>query len=133
MRYMPTSLTQPGLGATADATDDARDAFLVRQMHALAIAIYDAKQRGDKTTVAALLSRFEALADEYRARGTADFSGTDRFILATGQWIEDTVTAIPSAISALPKAVGSGLIQAAIPFALLYVGFMFLTSSRRRY
>lgn len=128
---LPHSLTQPThyLGETVNVTGDV-DTFLVRQMHALAIAIYDAKQRNDKTTVAALLERFKALADEYRARGAGDMTGTDRFILATGQWIEGVVTAIPSAISALPKAVGSGLLQAALPFALLYLGFIALKRVR---
>lgn len=129
MRYFPHSLTQPGLGETVNVTGSV-DTFLVKQMHALAIAIYDARQRGDKQTVALLLDRFKALADEYRARGAGDLSGTDRFILATGQWIEDSVTAIPSAISALPKAVGVGLIQAALPFAALYVGFLLLKRAR---
>lgn len=131
MRGLPVSLTQPGLGEVTNVSGNL-DTFLVQQMHALAQAIYDAKQRGDKATVSALLERFTALAEQYRARGDADLSGTDRFILATGKWIEDTVTAIPSAISALPKAVGSGLIQAALPFAVLYLGFLWVTSRRFR-
>jgi hypothetical protein len=129
MRYFPTSLQQPGLGETVNVTGN-RDTFLVQQMHAVATSIYQAKQRGDKITVSALLDRFKALADEYRGLGAGDLSGTDRFILATGQWIEDSVTAIPSALSALPQAVGSGLIRAAIPFALLWVGFVYLRRMR---
>jgi hypothetical protein len=122
----------PGLGEVENVTGDV-DTFLVKQMHALAIAIYDAKQRGDKAAVEALLARFVALANEYRARGAGDMTGTDTFILKVGQWIEDSVTAIPSAISALPTAVGEGLIRAAVPFALLYVGFLWLTSPRRKF
>jgi hypothetical protein len=124
---------QPSEGLGATLTDDsARDTFLVQQMHALAIAIYQAKQRGDRAGVENLLSRFKLLADEYTSRG-ANPSSTDQFILAVGNWVEKSIDAIPAAIAALPKAVGSGLIQAAIPFALLFVGYKFLTSSRRSY
>lgn len=117
----PRSLTQPGLGET----DTRSDTYLLTQMHALAIAIYQAKQRGDKADVEALLQRFNALADEYRANGS-DMTATDNFILAVGNWIETSVDAIPAAIAALPTAVGSGLIKAAIPFAALYLGFILL-------
>lgn len=129
----PHSLTQPGLGATLADTPEHSDTYLVQQMHALADAIYQARQRGDKAGVAAMLDRFQALAEEYRSHGSGDLTGTDRFILATGKWIEDSVTVLPSAISALPVAIGKGLITAALPFALLYVGFLYLTSPRRKF
>lgn len=132
MRYFPHSLTQPGLGETLNVSGNL-DTFLVKQMHALAIAIYDAKQRGDKVTVAALLERFSALADEYRARGDADLSGTDRFILAVGAWLDGVVQAIPDATSALPKAIGAGIFQAALPFAALYVGYVLLRGWGKRH
>lgn len=127
----PASLTQPiqYLGETVNVTGNV-STYLVQQMHALNIAITQAKARNDKQTVAALLERYKALADQYRALGGADLTGVDRFILTTGQWIEGVVTAIPSAISALPTAVGSGLIRAAIPFALLYLGFILLKRVR---
>ena len=133
MGVFPVSLMQPsdGLGATVeDAT--ARDTFLVRQMHALATAIYQAKQRNDRTAVVNLTERFKLLANEYSLRGN-DSTATDRFILAVGDWVETAVDAITSAIAALPKAVGFGLIEAAIPFAILFVGYQYITSSRRRY
>lgn len=125
---MPAALRQPVhyLGAVPEHTDT----YLVQQMHALATAIYQARQRGDKADAASLLERFRALADEYRSHGSGDLTGTDRFILATGQWIQDSVTALPSAISALPVAVGSGIFRAALPFVLLYVGFIALRRVR---
>ena len=128
---MPAALQQPGryLGETVNVTGNL-DTFLVQQMHALAESIYQARQRGDKATVIALLDRFKDLADEYRARGDADLSGTDRFILATGKWIQDSVTVLPSAISALPQAIGSGIFRAALPFALMYLAFIYLKRVR---
>jgi hypothetical protein len=133
MGVFPVSLMQPsdGLGATLESTD-ARDTFLVQQMHALAIAIYQAKQRNDRVGVQNLTERFKLLANEYALRGN-DSTATDRFIIAVGDWVETAVDAIPNAIAALPKAVGFGLMEAAIPFAILFVGYKFLTSSRRRY
>jgi hypothetical protein len=101
------------------------DTYLITQMHALAISIYQARQRNDKADVEALLQRFNALADEYRSTGS-DMTGVDNFILAVGTWIDTSVDAIPNAIAALPTAVGTGLIKAAIPFAALYLGFIFL-------
>ena len=126
---LPLSLTQPvGFGAVEDTS---RDTYLVQQMHAIAIAIYQAKQRGDKADAANLLVKFQQLADEFRARGTSDMTPFDNFVLATGDWIQTSVDALPAAIAALPTGIGKGLIEAAIPFALLYVGFLWLTSPRR--
>lgn len=119
----PRSLTQPGLGAVVT---EHSDTYLVQQMHALALAIYQARQRNDKAAVTALLQRFQMLADEYRSHGTNDLTATDNFILAVNNWIETSVDAIPSAIAALPTAIGTGLIKAAIPFAALYIGYILL-------
>lgn len=137
MRGLPMSLRQPGtsgaFGATLSGTlveDTARDTFLVQQMHALAIAIYQAKQRNDRIGVENLLAAFQQLADEYRARGATDMTSFDNFVLSVGNWVETSVDKIPQAIAALPKAVGAGLIQAAIPFIVLYLGFLFVTSRR---
>lgn len=127
---LPLSLTQPvGFGATDDAS---RDTYLVQQMHALATAIYQAKQRNDKADAANLLSQFQELANEYRARGAADITPFDNFVLATGRWIESSVDAIPSALAALPAAVGGGLIRAAIPYALLFAGYVLLRNWGRK-
>ena len=132
MGVFPTSLSYPGLSGTLVADDPARDSFLVRAMHDVAVAIYAAKQRNDRAEVERLLEQFRVFADEYRARGATDLSAVDRFVLAVGNWIENAVDAIPAAIAALPTAVGKGLIQAVIPFAALYLGFLWLTSQKRR-
>lgn len=100
------------------------DAWYVRNLHALAIAIYQAKQRNDKIGVQNLLQRFRMLADEYESRGDSDMTAFDNFILATGDWIETSVDKIPQAIAALPYAVGAGLIQGALPWALLGLGYL---------
>lgn len=118
-----------GLGAITVTNTTARDTFLVQQMHALALAIYQARQRNDKAGVQALLDRFRLLANEYRSRG-ADVTPFDNFINAVGVWIETSVDAIPDAIAKLPQAVGVGLIKAAIPFAALYLGYLYLTRMR---
>ena len=127
----PSVLRQPVqyLGETVNVSGN-MDTYLVQQMHALAISISQAKERNDKATVVALLERFTDLANQYRARGDADLTGTDRFILATGKWIQDSVTVLPSAISALPQAIGSGIFRAALPFALMYLGFIALRRVR---
>jgi hypothetical protein len=102
------------------------DPFLLQQMHALAISIGQAKDRGDKAAVIALRNRFEQLAAQFRANGgTEGLSAVDNFILAVDQWIQTSVDAIPGAIAALPVAVGKGLIMAAIPFAVLALGFLY--------
>lgn len=108
------------------------DTYLVQQLHALAIAISQAKDRNDKTDAAALLLKFRQLADLYRQNGTSDMTAWDNFVLATGQWIATSVDAIPSAIAALPGAVGEGLIRAAIPYALLFLGYLYLRSRAAR-
>lgn len=119
----------PGLAGTLVENGNV-DTHLVREMHRLADAIYQAKQRNDKVAAESLLDQFKAVASEYGARGN-DLTATDRFVLAVGDWIEKSIDAIPSAIAALPKAIGSGLFQAAIPFALLYLGFIYLSSRKR--
>lgn len=127
----PSTLMYPGLGATAVSTEEL-SAQYVREMHNLANQIYAAKQRNDRVAVAALAEQFRVVADQYRALGSADMSAIDRFLIAVDQWIETSIDAIPGAIAALPRAVGSGLIQAAIPFALLYLGYIFLSRQRTR-
>jgi hypothetical protein len=101
-------------------------------MHALALAIYQAKQRNDRAAVIALRDRFELLANEYRSHGTNDLTPVDNFLLAVDKWVETAVDAIPAAIAALPTAVGSGLIKAAIPFAILFGGYVLLRNWGRK-
>jgi hypothetical protein len=114
-----------------EVASDARDQFLLQQMHALAIAIYQARQRNDKVDTQALLNRFKLLADEFRSRG-GDLTPFDNFVNAVGTWIATSVDAIPQAIAALPVAVGKGLIQAVIPYAILAVAFLVFKQQLRK-
>lgn len=127
----PQTLQQPVryLGDVTNVTGNV-ETYLVQQMHAIATAIYQAKQRNDKATVATLLERFKDLAEQYRAQGAGDMSATDHYIVAVGNWIQGTVSAIPDAVAALPAAVGQGLIKAALPFALLFIGYLYVTSGK---
>lgn len=129
MRYFPESLTQPGLGADESYRTDR---FLLDQMHALAIAIGQAKARGDTAGVAKLQEAFRDLEQEYRARSNDYLTPTDKLILSAGTYAEKVVSAIPTGISALPQAIGKGLFGAILPFALLYAGFIYLTSRKSR-
>ncbi len=127
---LPLSLTQPvGFG---EIVSTPREVEIQKQLHALAVAIYQAKQRNDKADAAALLVRFQALANELASYNTTDLTPFDNFVLATGQWIETSVDAIPRALAALPAAVGGGLIQAAIPFAVLFAGYVLLRNWGRK-
>lgn len=119
-----------GLGEITQ-TDPAK---LVRELHATAIAINQAKARNDVDGTRALLAHFRDVAAQYKALGAQadakEFGFADSIILSTGQWIEAALAALPEATAALPRAIGEGLIKAAIPFALLYAGFLFLTRKR---
>jgi hypothetical protein len=126
MYGFPESLTQPGMGE-----DERTDKFLLDQMHALAIAIAQAKERGDTVGVANLQAAFRKLEQEYRARSGDYLTTTDKLILKTGQYAEDVVTALPRAIAALPKAAASGIFQAMLPFALMYGAFVWFTRRRK--
>lgn len=126
MYGFPRSLTQPGMGET-----ERTDKFLLDQMHAIAISIGQARARGDEAGVVNLQEAFRKLEEEYRARSNDYLTPTDKLILGTGQYVEDVVAAIPGAISAIPKGIASGVFQAALPFVLLYAGFVYLTRKRR--
>ncbi len=131
MRVFPQSLMQPtGFGEVDYGYRT--DTYLVQQMHALATALYQAKQRNDKAAVIALRDRFELLANEYRSHGTNDLTAVDNFLLAVDKWVETAVDAIPAAIAALPTAIGSGLIKSAIPFAILFGGYVLLRNWGRK-
>ena len=113
-----------GLGETVTETDPTR---LVRELHATAVAIYQAKTRGDVTGVQNLLAHFRAVAEAYRRTGASDLSQFDALILETGRWVEKALAAVPGAVAALPLAIGEGLIKAAIPFAVLAALWFFVT------
>lgn len=105
---------------------DSRDTYLVQQMHALSQQIYDAKQRKDVAEVQRLLAQFQPLADEYRERGSIGVSPFDTFIVATGNWINQTLAAVPGAIAAPLGAVGEGLIRGLLPFAAIALAFAYI-------
>ena len=121
-----------GMGEIITETDPTK---LVRELHATAVALSQAKARNDVAGVKALLSHFQAVAYQYTSTGAAadaaEFSFVDNIVLSTGDWIEKAVAAIPSAVSAIPFAIGQGLLKAALPFALLYGGYLFLRSKGR--
>lgn len=66
---------------------------LVRELHATAIAIGQAKDRGDVAAVRALRDHFMLIANAYRATGAGDFTALDRFIITTGKYIADSAHA----------------------------------------
>lgn len=103
-----TVTTSPG---QANA-DDVRTAYLVRQMHALATSVYQAKQRNDKETVASLLQHFQALADEYRNLGPIGVNPFDKFIIETGDWLKGVASTVA--------------LKGLLPLAVLGVGFLYL-------
>jgi hypothetical protein len=109
---------------------EAEASRLVRQMHAVNVSIGVERQRGNMAGVNAMLPVYKSLLEQYKAvsrqLGQADFTAFDRFVLDTGTYVSDTVTAIPGAVSALPKQIGEGLIKAALPFAALWIGYQFL-------
>lgn len=119
--YNPTTMGPAPTASTSYRTD----AYLVQQLHALALAISQAKQRGDVQGVQNLLPSFQALADEYRERGPIGVSPFDKFLLATGEWVQQTLNALPNAVAAVPLAIGQGLLKAAVPFALLAGGLLY--------
>lgn len=117
-------------GTLDEAALNAELSRLVKQMHAVNVSIGVERERGNTAGVEALLTRYQSLLAQYKAvarqAGELDFSAFDRFVLNTGQYVSDAVAAIPAATSALPKAIGEGLIKAALPFAALWVGYQFL-------
>lgn len=115
---------------------------ILRQLHGLAIAIYQAQQRAaqnpgvEVTNVRNLLAQFQVVARRFlEASEGADptkLGALDRFVLATGTWIEQSVQVLPRALSAIPRAfvdaigestgaVGWATLRALVPFALLGV------------
>lgn len=74
-------------------TRDQQAAQLVGQLHALAVAMNQAKARKDLADLKNLLAAFKRLADQYRALGAGDMSALDRFILATGTYLGQSASA----------------------------------------
>jgi hypothetical protein len=104
---------------------------LRKQLHALAVSIATERERGNVAGVKAMLPYFQRIAmrmtEINRQLYNTEFTEFDNFILSTGEWIEDTVKALPNAIAAVPVGIGTGLIKAAIPFAALWLGYQYLS------
>ena len=132
-RYYPGPASDFNLGQV-DGTSDSTSQALLATLHGIAVAINQAKLNNDPATVQSLLINFQQVADAYRAAGgdSTQLTVFDQFVLDTGNWISQTVGALPGAISAVPSAIGKGLIGAALPFVLLYIGYLFLSGPKFR-
>lgn len=113
----------PGQGILTTQADS-RDTYLVREMHRISQLIYNAKQANNVPEVQRLLAEFQPLADEYRERGAIGVSPFDKFILTTGEWVQQTVNAVPGVIS----GIGVGAIKSLWPFALIGAAILYFKS-----
>lgn len=138
-RYYPGPAVDYNLGelgwhtSLGDTPSDG-GAALLQQLHQIALQINAAKAAGDTQQVTDLLAQFQQVASDYRAAGDpADQLTTfDQFVLDTGNWVQQSVNALPGAISALPSAIGSGLLQAAIPWAIGFAVYIWLVKGKGR-
>lgn len=121
----------------AEVATTSRDTLLVRELHALAVAISQAKDRNDTIGAQRLLDRFRVVAEEYRSRGATDLNAVDRLILQTGQWIQDSTSAagglirdtarlVGETVGAVAGAVTKPLLPALWPIALGLVAVAFI-------
>lgn len=109
------------------------DQVLYQRLHGLALSLYQAQQdvraasqRGDQAYAVArmedvkqLRNLFAETADEFRQNDpSAQVSTFDRFLLGVDAWISQALAALPGAIAAIPRAIGSGLLSAAVPWLL---------------
>jgi hypothetical protein len=104
------------------------DQVMLQQLHALAVAIYQAQQdakaaqeRGDIQyatnriqEVARLRDQFQVLAHQFV--GVDALGGVDAFILKTGTWVEQSMKALPGALAAIPSAFGQATFMALLPW-----------------
>jgi len=100
-----------------------------KQMHALNVSITVERQRGNVAGVRAMLPLYEHWLNRYkevsRQLGQYEFTAFDHFVLSVGQYVEDAANALPDAIAKIPAGIGKGLIKAALPFALLALGWLY--------
>jgi hypothetical protein len=66
---------------------------LLRELHATAIAIAQAKERNDAASVRALRDHFLMIANAFKATGAGDFTAIDRFLLNSGNWLAGSAAA----------------------------------------
>ena len=129
-----TELIRPGTVGLGQVATDPR--VILSQLHGLAVAIYDAQQRArtnptvEVQNVRNLLAQFKDTAARFLAASEAtdptQLGALDRFILATGTWIERSTAALPGAVSAIPRAfvdaIGGtawSVVKNLLPFILL--------------
>ena len=121
-----------GLAGLTPEEISARHTFLIKQLHALALAINQAKQRGDVAGVRNLLPRYQQVANEYRALGATDLTGVDRFILTTGQWVADSAAAakdlLKDAAGAGGAALGAAITPLIVPLIVIGGALLFAKS-----
>lgn len=121
--WTTTTVQQAGPVATLSGEPAVSDQVLLRQLHALAQSIYQAQQdiraaqqRGDTSYAQARLVDLRRLRDLFQQKAAAFHSndvelmgGIDRFILAAGTWIEQSMASLPGAIAAIPNAIVDGV------------------------
>ena len=121
-----------------------------RQLHALALSIYQAQQRANQhlasgnlaqaqreaSVVLTLRTLFAVKAREIQALVPGmDLSWLDRMVVATGEWVAAVLQALPGALAAIPNAfldgaalialrAGENTAKAAVPWALIVVGLV---------
>lgn len=126
-RNMVTGLLAPQQQQMLGAVPGASEQALYRELHGLALALYQAHQdvlaaqaRGDvpymraRLQDAANLQRlFADTAAQFRATGQLTdpdgLTAIDRIIVTAGNWIQASVAALPGAIAALPNAFVAAL------------------------
>lgn len=149
-----SALIRPGTVGLGQIATDPR--VLLSHLHGLAVAIYQAQQRAHTNpaveiqNVRNLLAQFQDTARRFLAASEAadptELGAIDRFVLATGHWIEGSIRALPGAVSAIPRAlvdaVGGtawGVVRNLLPFvaigAVLFWGLQSAERTRtyRRY
>jgi hypothetical protein len=109
---------------------------ILEHLHGLAVAIYDAQRRAQTNPVIEvqnvrnLLAQFQVTAQRFLAASEAadptQLGALDRFILATGTWIEQSMKALPGVVSAIPRTLvdaigitGWSVVKNVVPLVLL--------------
>jgi hypothetical protein len=91
---------------------------LLKQLHGLAVAIGEAKARGDVQGVRNLYATFQAVAANYRALGSGDLTALDRLVLSVGNTVGNIV-----------PNVGKELWKLALPLALIAGAVLIFTNT----
>jgi hypothetical protein len=109
---------------------------ILTHLHGLAVAIYDAQRRAQTNpaveiqNVRNLLAQFQVTAQRFleasEAADPTQLGALDRFILATGTWVEQSMQALPGVVSAIPRTLvdaigitGWSVVKNVVPLVLL--------------